>query len=108
MYLHLSTKLNCTHVPYADPMDKVVGNTDSPSPVNQGSDNQDDNPTCTDSDCALDDMKFKKLEMSRKMGVLELSPDDEVEGELIYLQNKLFEHTISSKSYCGPSLPSFC
>lgn len=35
-----------------------------------------------------------------KTGVLDLSPEDEVEGELIYYQNKLIDHAVTSRHYC--------
>ncbi|KAI3991006.1 hypothetical protein MKX01_026190 [Papaver californicum] len=81
-------------------MEKDVPNTESPFPGTHGDDDQDGNSTCITTDCALDGITLEKLEVAKKMGVLDLSPEDELEGQLIYLQNKLLDHTIASKRYC--------
>ncbi|OVA04768.1 zinc finger protein [Macleaya cordata] len=79
-----------------DPREKVMVLTE---PKN-GCDNLDGNPTCIDTDHSSDGIGLKKLDKARKMGVMELSPEDEVEGQLIYFQNKLLDHTIASKRHC--------
>lgn len=42
-------------------------------------------------------VNLEQLVKARKMGVLELSPEDEVEGELIYYQYRLLENTLATK-----------
>ncbi|KAI3834693.1 hypothetical protein MKW92_007876 [Papaver armeniacum] len=80
-------------------MVKDVPVTESPFPGTHGDDDQDGNSTCITADCTLDGITLKKLEMAKKMGVLDLSPEDELEGQLIYLQNKLLDNTIASKRH---------
>ncbi|XP_042482293.1 uncharacterized protein LOC122062708 isoform X2 [Macadamia integrifolia] len=53
---------------------------------------------------ASDGLKLKQLIKARTMGILEYSPEDEVEGELIYYQNKLVDLTVSSQHYCAADL----
>ncbi|XP_043704138.1 uncharacterized protein LOC122654214 isoform X2 [Telopea speciosissima] len=49
-------------------------------------------------------LKLEQLIKARTMGVLEYSPEDEVEGEIIYYQNKLVDLAVSSKHYCAADL----
>ncbi|XP_077224076.1 PHD finger family protein [Tasmannia lanceolata] len=52
--------------------------------------------TCTN--CVTD--SGKQLLKARNMGILELSPEDEVEGEILYFQNRLLENAVTSKRHC--------
>ncbi|PIA31106.1 hypothetical protein AQUCO_05200002v1 [Aquilegia coerulea] len=45
-------------------------------------------------------LKLEQLVEAKKMGILDLSPEDEVEGELVYYQNKLIDHAVRSRRYC--------
>lgn len=55
--------------------------------------------SCSDNDGAVDGGEGE-LVTARKMGVLELSPEDEVEGEILYFQNRLLENAVASKHHC--------
>ncbi|KAJ4966011.1 hypothetical protein NE237_017860 [Protea cynaroides] len=50
---------------------------------------------------APDGLKLEQLITASAMGILEYSPEDEVEGELIYYQNKLVDQAVSSKHHCA-------
>ncbi|KAF5203305.1 Phd finger family protein [Thalictrum thalictroides] len=45
-------------------------------------------------------LKLEQLVEAKKMGILDLSLEDEVEGELVYYQNKLIDHAVRSRRYC--------
>lgn len=42
-----------------------------------------------------------QLVKARKMGILEVSPEDEVEGELIYFQHRLLKNAVARKHFTG-------
>lgn len=46
-------------------------------------------------------VNLDKLAEARKMGILDQSPVDEVEGELIYLQQRLLHNAVSRKRLTG-------
>ncbi|KAK0576925.1 hypothetical protein LWI29_025450 [Acer saccharum] len=52
---------------------------------------------CSDMICKTDGVNLEQLVKARKLGVLELSPVDEVEGEIIYFQQKLLSNAIARK-----------
>ncbi|KAE9595938.1 putative chromatin regulator PHD family [Lupinus albus] len=49
--------------------------------------------SCLD-DCKSDQMNMEQLVRAREMGVFEYSPEDEVEGELIYFQHRLLQNAV--------------
>ncbi|XP_010245078.1 PREDICTED: uncharacterized protein LOC104588727 isoform X2 [Nelumbo nucifera] len=55
---------------------------------------QDRLSTCSDMDIS------EQLVKARKMGILDLSPEDEIEGQLIYFQNRLIDNAIARKRHC--------
>lgn len=55
---------------------------------------------CMDLNHASSALQLEQLVEAKKTGVLDLSPKDEVEGELIYFQNKLIDHAVTSRHYC--------
>lgn len=57
-------------------------------------DHENSNPRCSKVIC-------NQLVKARKMGILELSPEDEVEGEIIYFQHKLLGNAIARKHFTG-------
>ena len=52
--------------------------------------------------CKADVLHSEQLVKAREIGVLELAPEDEVEGEIIYFQNRLLSNAASRKSFTGP------
>lgn len=46
---------------------------------------------------------MEQLDRAGKMGLLEFSPEDEVEGELIYLQCRLLRNAVARKKLAGVS-----
>lgn len=55
----------------------------------------------TDVDQNLDARQFDQLAKAKQMRILELSPEDEVEGELLYLQQKLLDNDFAIKNSFG-------
>ncbi|XP_038702849.1 uncharacterized protein LOC119999393 isoform X2 [Tripterygium wilfordii] len=56
-------------------------------------------PECSGLIGKLDRVKLEELAEARKVGVLELSPRDEVEGEIIYFQHRLLGNAVGRKSF---------
>ncbi|XP_020275460.1 uncharacterized protein LOC109849974 isoform X2 [Asparagus officinalis] len=54
-------------------------------------------PVCKHVDHVPDHGQFDHLAQVNKIGMLELSPEDEVEGEMLYLQNKLLDSASAIK-----------
>ncbi|OIW04477.1 hypothetical protein TanjilG_01650 [Lupinus angustifolius] len=52
--------------------------------------------TCLD-DCKSDQMNMEQLVRAREMGVFKYSPEDEVEGELIYFQHRLLQNAVKRR-----------
>ncbi|GLT41377.1 hypothetical protein SLA2020_154450 [Shorea laevis] len=51
---------------------------------------------CNDMICKSDPLDLKQLDRAENMGVLELSPEDEVEGEIIYYQHRLLGKVVTT------------
>ena len=64
-------------------------------------------PKCHHTIRRSDEMNIDQLAKAQKLGVIEMSPDDEVEGELIYYQHRLQNNISTRKHYTGMWL-SFC
>lgn len=65
-------------------------------------------PKCHDTNCKSDEMGLEQLAKAHELGVLEMSPEDEVEGELIYYQHRLQNNISVRKHYTGMWLTFFC
>lgn len=48
--------------------------------------------------------KMDRLSKAKMMGILELSPEDEVEGELLYFQARLLDNAVAVKHRFGHAL----
>lgn len=59
---------------------------------------QSQHSTCTETICKSDGENLEQLVKARNTGVLELSPEDEVVGELIYFQNRLLGNAVARKN----------
>lgn len=57
-------------------------------------------PVCT-SHSPLNDANFDQLAGARSADIIGFSPEDEVEGEILYLQNKLLNTIVAIKQRCG-------
>ncbi|CAN6480180.1 unnamed protein product [Victoria cruziana] len=53
-----------------------------------------------EADSSKDPRKCRQLDRARKMGILDLSPVDEIEGEILFLQNRLLESAFANKHRC--------
>ncbi|XP_042502935.1 uncharacterized protein LOC122080113 [Macadamia integrifolia] len=82
------------------PINKGISPTDASDPVNVCCNHLHQPLACIDQNHAFDGLKLEQLTKASTMGILEYSPEDEVEGELVYFQNKLVDLAISSKRYC--------
>lgn len=56
-----------------------------------------------------DEVNMEQLVRARKMGLLEFSPQDELEGELVYFQHRLLQNAVAKKRHIGVSsfFPNF-
>ena len=45
-----------------------------------------------------------ELSKAKSLGILDLAPEDEVEGELVYLQSKLLDNSVNSKQRYGNTI----
>lgn len=50
-----------------------------------------------------DEVNMEQLVRARKMGLLEFSPQDELEGELVYFQHRLLQNAVAKKRHIGIS-----
>ena len=53
------------------------------------------------------EVNLEQLAKAKKQGILKLSPVDEVEGEIIYFQNRLLGNAVARKHFTGPFLFPF-
>ncbi|KAE8077390.1 hypothetical protein FH972_015958 [Carpinus fangiana] len=60
---------------------------------------QNQHSKCSNMICKSDGLNLEQLVKARKMGVLELSPEDEVEGEMIYFQHRLLGNAVARKQF---------
>lgn len=56
---------------------------------------------CNNMICKSSGVELEQLVKARKLGVLELSPVDEVEGEIIYFQHRLLGNAVARKRFAG-------
>ncbi|RDY04519.1 hypothetical protein CR513_11762 [Mucuna pruriens] len=62
------------------------------------SSSQNQNLTCIDIS-KPDEINMEKLVRARKMGLLQFSPQDELEGELVYFQYRLLQNAVAKKRH---------
>ncbi|TKY74324.1 Jade-1 protein [Spatholobus suberectus] len=62
------------------------------------SSSQNQNLTCIDIS-KPDEVNMEQLARARKMGLLEFSPQDELEGELVYFQYRLLQNAVAKKRH---------
>ncbi|KAJ6816383.1 uncharacterized protein M6B38_416485 [Iris pallida] len=56
--------------------------------------------TVSDMNHMVDVAHLDQLAKARDSGILEISPEDEVEGEMLYLQNRLLDNAVAIKHSC--------
>ncbi|XP_068636805.1 uncharacterized protein [Aristolochia californica] len=56
--------------------------------------------TCNDPKDTSISTLGEQMANSKNMGIFDLSPEDEVEGEILYFQNKLLDLAMASKCHC--------
>ncbi|XP_021911627.1 uncharacterized protein LOC110825475 [Carica papaya] len=49
--------------------------------------------------CKTDELNMEQLIEAKKLGILEQSPEDELEGELIYYRKRLLHYTVARKQF---------
>ncbi|XP_034905108.1 uncharacterized protein [Populus alba] len=54
---------------------------------------------CNDLICSSSEVNLEQLAKAKKQGILKLSPVDEVEGEIIYFQNRLLGNAVARKHF---------
>ncbi|PON76627.1 Autoimmune regulator [Parasponia andersonii] len=54
---------------------------------------------CKEMTCKADGLNLEQLVIAGKMGILDLSPEDEVEGELIYFQDRLLSNAVAREHF---------
>jgi hypothetical protein len=54
--------------------------------------------------CNSSEVNLEQLAKAKKLGILKLSPVDEVEGEIIYFQKRLLGNAVARKHFTGPFL----
>lgn len=59
--------------------------------------------SCPDASNGASSTDVDLLSKAKNMGILEHSPGDEVEGELLYLQTKLLDNAVAVQRTCGTS-----
>ena len=59
---------------------------------------------CNDLICNSSEVNLEQLAKAKKLGILKLSPVDEVEGEIIYFQKRLLGNAVARKQFTGPFL----
>jgi hypothetical protein len=59
---------------------------------------------CNDLICNSSEVNLEQLAKAKKLGILKLSPVDEVEGEIIYFQKRLLGNAVARKHFTGPFL----
>uniref|UniRef100_A0A2N9FXG7 PHD-type domain-containing protein n=1 Tax=Fagus sylvatica TaxID=28930 RepID=A0A2N9FXG7_FAGSY len=62
-------------------------------------DHQNQHSKCNNMICKSDGLNLEQLVKARKMGVLDLSPEDEVEGEIVYFQHRLLSNAVARKQF---------
>ncbi|XP_050376192.1 uncharacterized protein LOC126793646 [Argentina anserina] len=79
--------------------EKEVSRVDASSHASVCCNHQNIHLKCHEASCKSDEMNLEQLAKAQKLGVLEMSPEDELEGELIYYQHRLQNNITSRKHY---------
>ncbi|KAL5844155.1 hypothetical protein ACOSQ4_010113 [Xanthoceras sorbifolium] len=82
-----------------DPGDGEISRLEASSNASVCCNHQSRHSKCSDMICKTDGVKLEQLVKARKLGVLEVSPVDEVEGEMIYFQHKLLRNAVARKQF---------
>lgn len=91
----------------AGPGDTEISRLEASSTASVCCNHQGRHSKCNDMSCKSDGVNLEQVFKARTWGVLELSPTDEVEGEIIYFQHRLLGNAFSRKRLAGLlSLPS--
>lgn len=80
-------------------MQEEISHQEASSNDSFSSNNQKWHSNCSEAICKSDEAE--RLTTARKLGVLKLSPSDELEGEIIYLQHKLLWEAVGRKRLTG-------
>lgn len=79
---------------------KTIRSVATNSVVSASCDHQPLRSFCSEKNLFMDATKDCQLAKARETGVLELSPEDEVEGELLYLQSRLRNKAVAINCSC--------
>ncbi|KAL5984035.1 hypothetical protein ACLOJK_018137 [Asimina triloba] len=57
------------------------------------------NSSCTDLKSTFNDARGRQLGKARELGILDVAPEDEVEGEIVYFQSRLLDNAVALKHH---------
>lgn len=88
-------------LPLAGSREKEISRLEASSNASVCCNHQNQHSKCSNMICKSDGLNLEQLVKARKMGVLDLSPEDEVEGEIIYFQHRLLGNAVARKQFTG-------
>ncbi|XP_029126709.1 uncharacterized protein LOC109795723 isoform X2 [Cajanus cajan] len=106
-YIHPYINKKLMQIRDGVPLDDIIcssssdeGNSSLVQPLGASgsSSSQNQNLTCIDIS-KPDEVNMEQLVRARKMGLLEFSPQDELEGELVYFQYRLLQNAVAKKRH---------
>jgi hypothetical protein len=88
-------------LPLAGSREREISRLEASSNATVCCDHQNQHSKCNNMICKSDGLNLEQLVKARKMGVLDLSPEDEVEGEIVYFQHRLLSNAVARKQFTG-------
>ena len=87
--------------PLAGPRGRVISRLEASSTASVCCNHQNQLSKCNNKICNSDWLNLEQLVKARETGVLDLSPEDEVEGEIVYFQHRLLSNAAARKPFTG-------
>ncbi|KAJ6391591.1 hypothetical protein OIU77_025546 [Salix suchowensis] len=85
--------------------DREISRLEASSNASVCCDHRNKHSKCNDLICSSSEINLEQLAKAKKLGILKLSPVDEVEGEIIYFQQRLLGNAINLISKVARHLP---
>ncbi|KAG6774189.1 hypothetical protein POTOM_021540 [Populus tomentosa] len=85
--------------------DREISHLEASSNPSVFCNHQNNHSKCNDLICNSSEVNLEQLAKAKKLGILKLSPVDEVEGEIIYFQKRLLGNAVARK-HCTDNLIS--
>ncbi|KAJ6919951.1 hypothetical protein NC651_013779 [Populus alba x Populus x berolinensis] len=79
--------------------DREISHLEASSNPSVFCNHQNKHSKCNDLICNSSEVNLEQLAKAKKMGILKLSPVDEVEGEIIYFQKRLLGNAVARKHF---------